>query len=120
MRALFILLFCVSVSASPPTVYDSVTRDASSTNIPNAFTSAGATFLSSISPKRTRICVINDTTTNIFVCFKTSVAASCAEDDSLYVPDGGGECRDDVAIASSVYVKGTSAISSGRVHVGVW
>lgn len=122
MKWFAILLLAVQVYAQPIDTYQSVVRVASATGIPNNFTDSTATFINGLSRKRRNICVTNDTSTNIEVCFSYASASDCPTDstNTLWVPNGGGECRDQVFVAGSVFVKGASAISSGNVAVGVW
>lgn len=120
-RFLIALIFPLVVYGAPPAnVYQSHTRDASSTNVPNTFTDSDAEFISALTNRPSNICIVNDTATNIFVCVAHASASNCTEDGSIYVANGAGECRDNIVLAKSIFVKGASAISSGRVHVGVW
>lgn len=114
MKFLSLLFLLASVTCF---ANQSVVRDASSTNIPAAYTTAGGEILSSV--RANAICCTNHTGSDVVLCLRASAAASCGDD--WYLADGAGFCFDDMPLADSVFAKGASgAISAGYLACRVW
>jgi len=95
---LLLLLFLIS-----PLCFgaQSVIRDASVTNVPTAYTTAGAELMSDVKEKT--LCCLNNLGATIRLCLSSNTAAACSDD--WYMQDGAGFCFVDAPLADSVWVK---------------
>ena len=92
-------------------------RDASSTNIPAAYTDSGAELINNM--KANNLCCINKTGSTLRLCFRSNSASACGDD--WYLEDGDGFCFEDHMLASNLYAKGDSGvISSGVLACHAW
>lgn len=92
--------------------------DTAVTNLPTTFTDADSERLSNLKFK-TRVAVTNDTSTALFVCFKSRTAATCQSPGDWYVPANGSFIFDEVATGTSVFLRSAgAAISSGIIATG--
>lgn len=105
----------------PPGKGQVVVRDASATNIPTAFGSAGAELFTGTSGK-TRVALYNGTTTLILVSTSTTTSNCSGGTDNAFVPPSGTATLENLSINTKVCVRayGASAISSGLVAVSLW
>lgn len=119
MKLLLALFSLSAVAAIDAGKYVGDIQVTSSTNVPTAYTSAGGTCLSAtLASGKTHIRYLNDTATDIYVCFNETAAADCSND--VLVPAGTGFMKDGTRVAA-IYHKSTgSAISSGTVDCGAW
>lgn len=119
MRKFFLLLVLLAMPAIAGAPV-SASQDASSTNIPTSYSSAGATLLTLTSGTKSHIAVVNDTGTDIEVSVNAT-ACGASSTAGFVVPDGLSATLDNVAINKVVCIKSLgSAISSGKVHAVVW
>ena len=94
----------------------SVVQDASGTNIPTAYTTAGATVFSDITHQK-HLCYKNDTSVGIFLCYESAAAADCEND--AYIAPNTGACFDFGSYKALFHKSSGSAISSGYVTARV-
>lgn len=119
MRKFFLLCLFLTIPAIAGAPLQA-SQDASSTNIPTSYSSAGATLLSMTSGTKNHIAFVNDTGTDIAVAVN-GTACGASSVTAFVVPDGLSFTADDMAINRVVCIKSLgSAISSGSVHVTVW
>lgn len=119
MRKFFvaILFLCIPAVAGAPV---SATQDASSTNIPTSYSSAGATLMSLSAGTKNNIAIVNDTATDIEVSVNGTACGSSST-AAFVVPDGMTATFEGMAINRVVCIKSLgAAISSGKVHAVVW
>ena len=110
MKLLILSLFISSVAFG---AYSNV-RDATSTAIPAAYTTAGAELLTGV--RANHMCCQNFTGAPIGVCMSASGAAACTDDWYIASASGSGFCFDFHALANSIFVKGWS----GVVNTGIF
>lgn len=100
-------------------IINSQVQDMSVTNVPTAFTTAGAQILTFTQTLR-RVECVNDSPDAIFVCFNSDTAANCTDDK--YLPATSGFLLTNIRVGPNVWVRSATgvAIVSGILECGAW